>query len=494
MKNKVFALLMCLVLLALGFTSASADQSTETVTTLSLKAGPLLAEPVEVGQILDTASIRIHTMPDGYGAFVLTLNNIDTLQSLFKAEQDGVYVQSGIFGQTPLYFSWEDISTFITQQMEAYAENQGLDMQAMNVAAEMESYQAMMNSAMTDGTMTDEQMYEMMGLDEDLLAYIDDIDAKKVIESGTFAINGSDEADQKIMIVMTTEDIARVLDLQMVRDQMAGQLMANDEALSQEDVDNQVAEMVAEAKSELMDSNLQVNVTVYTKNDELVAFVFNMNGEMSGYEGEATPIGIDATLTRTTIDEAKYYQFSTTVMQNGESMEIQTGSLYMSEAFVSGEYVLYESPDEPAFKASFNCDKKNADHTNAEVSFTVYDNYAGNEQSAYLTIDQQKAENVTDTEIALYVGGTVDSIKSALDETGLITLKVNTVTQPDSGFFEALTDVSPDTSVQLLQMTDEELESYMLTLQRGLTMTVLNIIDNLPPELSESVMQSMNGF
>ena len=494
MKNKIFALLMCLVLLAFGFTAASADQSTETVTTLSLKAGPLLAEPAEVSQILDAASIRIHTMPEGYGAFVLTLNNVDTLQSLFKAEKDGVYVNSDVFGQTPLYFSWEDISAFVTQQMQAYTENQGLDLQAMNVAAEMESYQAMINGAMTDGTMTEEQMYEMMGLDEDLLAYINDIDAKKVTESGTFAINGSDEADQKITIVMTTEDIARVLDLQMVWDQMASQLMANDEALSQENIDSQVAEMVAEAKSELMDSNLQVNVTTYTKNDELVAFVFNMTGDMSNYTSEKTPIGIDATLTRTTIDTAKYYQFSTTVMQNGESMEIQTGSLYMSEAFVSGEYVLYESPDKPAFKASFNCDKKNADHTNAEVSLTIFDNYAGNEQSAYLTFEQKKAENVTDTEIALYVGGTVDSIKAALDETGLITLKVNTVTQPDSGFFVALTNISPDTSVQILQMTDEELENYMLTLQRGLTMTVLNIIDNLPPDISESLMQSMNGF
>ncbi|MBE0600271.1 MAG: hypothetical protein IH607_00675, partial [Firmicutes bacterium] len=448
MKRKTFALLVCLALLVSGLTAAAA-QDMETITTVSLKAGPLMAEMNDVAEILDIAAIRIHSMPEGYGAFVLSLNDKDALQSLFKVEQEGVYVQSGVFGAQPLYFGFEDVKNFLMSQMEAYA-------QATPDAMDMGMLQGMM-----DGSLTEEQMFGMMGVDEDLLTLMNDFKSKKVEETGTFTLQGSDTATLKTVMVLTGEDIVRVIDLPLVREQIANQMMMSDPTATQESIDAMVEENISQIKQGMTDSNIEITMTTYTKDGEFIAYTFDMAAAMDDYSGGSVPIGINATLTRTTIDTAKFYQFTLTLSDSGEAFVNQTGSLFMSDAFVSGKYVFYGMPDEPLFEAMLNCDRSQADHATAELSLTMYDGYSGDVQSAYVLFDQRKADNVTDTAIDVYVGGTVEAIKSALNETGLISVKINNVIQPDSGFFTTLQSATPETSVQMLQMTDSELEIYM---------------------------------
>ncbi|MFH1879698.1 MAG: hypothetical protein ABIK64_02760, partial [Bacillota bacterium] len=63
-----------------------------------------------------------------------------------------------------------------------------------------------------------------------------------------------------------------------------------------------------------------------------------------------------------------------------------------------------------------------------------------------------------------------------------------------SGFFSALQNATPETSVQLLKMSETELNAYMQTAEQTMMMTILTLIDNLPPEISDSLMQGMGGF
>lgn len=482
MKNKIFALLVCLALLVSGLTAASA-QDMETVTTITLKSGPLMAELQDVGRILDIAAIRVHSMPEGYGAFVLSLNDTDALQSLFKVEQDGVYVQSKAFGTQPLYFLWEDIKTSLTEMLEAYAQSQP------TAALDADMLQGMM-----DGSLTEEQMLEMMGLDEELLTLISDFESKTISENGTFRVQGSDEATLKTVTVLTGEDIVRVIDLPLVRDQIANQLLMSDPQATQESVDQMVNEEITLIKQGIMDSNVVITMTVYTKDDELIAYTFDLAAAADDYNGGTVPIAVNATLIRTTVDAAKFYQFSVVLSQADEEFVNQSGSLFVSDTFVTGKYTIYAMPDEPLVQVSLNCDKSQPGLTSGELSLSMYDSYSGDAQSVYMMFDQQKAENVTDTTIDVYLGGTVESIKSALHETGLISLKFNTVVKPDTGFFDTLKNAAPDTSVQLLKMTDTELESYMMTMQQGLMGTVLTVIDNLPPDISNALMESMGGY
>lgn len=511
MKIKGFILLVLLLLITLGITAAVA-QSTETVTTITLQTGALLAEYEDVSQILDIAALRIHSMPEGYGAFALSLNGKDTLQSKFKLESDGIYVQSAMLGQQPLYFTWEDIKAFVMEQMESYIQTQDMltadeaeifqavldgtlsdeqmDLYAqsplMDMPFDMETLQALM-----DGSMTDEQIFEMMGIDEELLTLISDIQARQVAETGSFYVEGSDEANLKTVTEITGEDLVRVIDLPMVREMIASQMAALAYDVSQEEIARQVDAQLMEIKQMIAQSNITVTASVYTMDEDFIAFKLDMTAAMDDYSGGTVPIGIHVLVTRTSVEDAKFYQLSVKLTEADEEFLNQSGSLFVSDEFITGEYVFYAEPDVPVLEATFNCDRTQADHTTAELGLTVLEN---GPQSVFIVMDQQKADNVKDMAIDVHVGGSIDEIKNTLADTSLITLKLHIVTQEDSGYFAALQNATPETSMQLLTMDETELQTYMQSIQQSMMMTLLSVMENLPPDISNSLMESMGGF
>ena len=495
MKNKGLILIVCLVLLVFGFSSAAAAE-TETVTTITMKLGAQLEVEDVVTQVLDSAAIRIHAMPEGYGAFAVSLNDVDALKSLFKLEEGGLYVQSDILGQTPLFFSWEDLQAFILEQMEANA-----DMLEANGVLNLDMVRAML-----DGSMTEDQLLEMMGIDESFMSFVSDIAASQTTETGLFSVNGSDIANLKTTITVTSDDMVRAVDLPFVRnfilqqtmginldyspDQIiSNQMTGTSTGYSQEEIDQEIDTALAEVKQAIEENNLTASITVYTSDDAFVAFVFDISGESDEDAGS-----ISATITKTTIESAEFYQLSAVIIDNGDEFTNQSGSLYTDDDFVSAKYTFYTAPNEPAFTAALNCDMSLPGHLTGDLAFTMYDSYDGGEETAFIVFDQNIADSITDTAIDLFVGGSVDDIKASMAASQLITVNIHTVQQEDSGFFAALQNASPETSVQLLQMTDTELNVYFQGLEESLMITVLTVLDNLPPELSNSLMQQMNGF
>ncbi len=178
MKNKSLILIVCLVLLVFGFTTATAE-GTETVTTITCEPGSLLAENTALTQICETAAIRIHSMPENYGAFVLSLNDVDTLKSLFRLEESGIYLQCQMTGPTPLYFSWEDLMNLIMEQLENNPE-----LGEANALFDPDTLQSML-----DDSMTDEQVLDMMGVDQEMLDYISEIEALRTVDTGSYTLN-----------------------------------------------------------------------------------------------------------------------------------------------------------------------------------------------------------------------------------------------------------------------------------------------------------------
>ena len=454
MKNKGLILIVWLVLLVFGFSSAAAAE-TETVTTITLKLGAQLEVEDVVNQVLDSAAIRIHTMPEGYGAFAVSLNDVDALKSLFKLEESGLYVQSDILGQTPLFFSWEDLQAFILEQLEANA-----DMLEANGMLNLDMVRAML-----DGSLTEEQFLEMMGIDEAFMIFVSDIAASQTTETGLFSVNGSDIANLKTTITVTSDDMTRAVDLPFVRkfilqqtmginmeysmeDLVSQETLGTNMEYSQEEIDQEIDAALAEIKQAIVENNLTASFTVYTADDAFVAFVFDMSGASEESAGN-----ISATITKTTVESAEFYQLSVVINDDGDEFMNQYGSLYTDDDFVSAKYTFYTEPDEPAFTAALNCDTSLPGHLTGDLAFTMYDSYDGGEESAFIVFDQNIADSVTDTAIDLFIGGSVDDIKASMAASQLITVNIHTVLQEDSGFFAALQNASPETSVQLLQMT-----------------------------------------
>ena len=347
---------------------------------------------------------------------------------------------------------------------------------------------SMMNSKVESKDLTDADVMEMMDLDEETMNYIADVQASADVQSGSFALKGSDVANQKTVIVLTNEDLARALELPMVRQQMESQISVSDPYMTAEELSSEVNQQLADAKQMIMDSDMTVTISEYTNDGEFVAM------EVLLTENEnSVAQSVSFTVTKTTADYMEFYQMTATIDDGESSYQMLNGSLYYSDEFISGSLKVNDMDNEPVATANFTCDTYAADQTSGELSGTVY-SYGAADGTLLAVFDQTIDGDTTDTTIDLYTSsGSVDDLKADLMDNGLISLNINTVTQPDSGFFADLQSAAPETSAQLLTMTEDELNAYMQAVQQSLMMTVFTIIDNLPPDVSDALMQSMGG-
>ena len=456
MKNKRLILIVCLVLLVFGFSTATAE-GTETVITITCEPGSLMAENTTLTQICETAAIRINAMPEGYGAFTLLFNEVDTLQCLFRLEDSGLYLQSQSTGATPLYFSWEDLMNFIMDQLE-----NNPDLGEINAMFDPDMLQSML-----DGSMTDEQAMDMMGIDDELLEFISDIEALQTVQTGSFTLDGSDVANQKTVIALTKDELIRAVDLNVVRNMIASQLQMSSAYLTEEEINAEVDAQLDEVKQSIEESNLAVTYSIYTAADEFVAFELVVSGAMDNGDGSEDSLGITATVTKTTVGQAAFYQLSVDLFEGENEMSNQYGSLYIGDGFVTGTYLINSIDGEEIMSAALSFDTSVPGQKTGEVTLTVNDGYSETANTALVTFDQTIDENITDTVIAVYYGaGSVDSVKASLAQTDLIAVRFHTVEQPDSGFFSGLQAATPETAMQPMQMTEDELNEYMANIWR----------------------------
>lgn len=478
MKKKCLIFIVSLVLLVFSVAPAFAEGA-ETLTTITIKPGAQLAAITELTQIAEIAALRIQTMEDGYGALAIMLNQTDAVTALFHVDEGGAYVQSQAFGVTPLYFSWEDLKTMMMQQMESNPE-----MLAGSTMLNADMFQAMM-----DGSMSDEQAMNLMGIDEELLTFINDVQSAQTIETGAFTLNGSDSADQKAVTVLTKDELKRAVGLTVVRKQIASQMLMSSPTMTQEEVDAVVDAEISQMQQSIDEGNMNVTVTQYTNNGEFVAMQVVFGGVVDAVEG-----GASFTVTKTTVDEAKYYQMTFRVYEGETDYLNEQGSLYISDTFKSGNITINSFDQEPVFLADFNCDTFNPEETTGEIAFTVYNTGESGQESVLLSFIAARSDAAKDTSFSLYThSGSMEDLKAAMVDSSLISVNFHTVTQPDSGFFAALQGATPEASVQMLQMTDEERNAYMQAVQQSMMMTVMTVIQNLPPDISNALMQSMGG-
>ena len=494
MKRFAFIAVICLVLVMFGFASALAEE-TETVTTITCTPGTLLADDDTLTQICDTASIRIHSLPSGYGALVLSLGEKDVLTNLLRLEEEGIYVQSDLLGETPLYFNWEELTTMFMEQLETNP-----DLQSLQGMMNDNTFQMMMNTPMTAMTVDADSLDDldkmeslaMMDLDEETLAFATDIEASKTMETGSFTLDGSDVATQKETVVLSPEDLVRAVELPMVRQQLQQQIVMEDPTLTEAEINEQIDAMLDEMKSFITEGNLSVTVSMYTTDDAFIAYEFLATGAIKADDGSMEDLSVSMTVTKTTVEPAAFYQVKMSMNNGEENYEPLYASLYKADGFVTGKLLINSFSEIPVATITFNYDDTDAQHIVGEINATFYEEDIDVYTSGIVIFDQTKGVNVTDTTVDLYVGDQIETIKAALDNYSMISLDFHTVTQPDSGFFASLQAADPASSVQLTQMTEEEVETYMTGAQQNMMMAFFTVINELPPEISEALMEGFS--
>lgn len=484
----------------------------EIVTTVTFEPGAVLAADKIVSDLSAATSIRLNKLPGGYGALSVALSGVDVVSAQLRVGADGLYVQSETLGEKPLYFSWEDLNKGMQEAMKSSGASQpGMEQFGSGF---MSGIQQAMTASATAGEdsmpMTEEEikqrMIAAMGGDESFVNWISAIEARKVVTSGSFSVEGSDAADTKTELTLTANDLVSLFDVPFIQQKITEQLKANDSTLTDEQAATKTAEAVAAAKEKILASDMSMPIAIYTiGEEEIVALEMSMTGNFTK-DGDSVTMGTDTTatqnaetvktaanllFTRTTTGEDKLYQFSMDASGNDKPVFGMKGTVNVNAQKLTSTLTVSDESAAPVIQLNLTCDYTDAKHVTGEFDAATLS--ADSPMAVVLGFDQTVGDASVDTALSLASGTDVASIQAAGDSAVLGTLKVNMLVQEDSGFFSSLKEADPSTSVELMKMSDTDMQTYVGTLQTNAMQTLYKVFGNLPASVSSELSGLMSG-
>ncbi|MDD3213503.1 MAG: hypothetical protein PHY64_07505 [Eubacteriales bacterium] len=505
---------------AIDMLKQAKEDGKEIVSTVTFEPGALLNADQMVTDLCAATAIRLQKLTGGYGALTLALSGEDMITAQVRVDENGLYVQSEVLGETPLYFTWDDIENGIVEAMKS----SGMDEDMMTEFSKgfSEGFKNALAfgeaaKAKEDGTMTEDEIsqkiVEMMGWDESILTWANGIKDKAVVTNGSFTIGDSDTADTQTVIQITGDDLVSLFDTQFMKDQLTQQQKAQDSSLTDEEVAKKVDDAIAEMKDAMGKSDFTMQVTQLTNGeDEFVAMQYNMVGNFSetevksdiedAVETDAAAQTDDAkdTLQKMemsmqviskTLDNGKQYTAVISTSQNDALVFDLNASLTKGDTACTGTFNLTDKDQKPLMTLNLTSDYTDASHVTGQLSGAAYD---GDDEFAFLvTLDQTTGDNAIDTAISF--AGSDDLAALTADPTSAMagTLKVNTVVQDDSGFFTALAAATPDSSVELMKLSDADMATFTSTLETNFMSVVYKMFANLPDSVAQALTTEMGN-
>ncbi len=493
----------------------------EIVTTVSFVPGAELAKDQAVSDLFSALALKFQSLGERTGSFAIALSGTDMMTVQLRATDDGFYVNSKELGDQSLFFSLADIQTGIAGMLKNSGMNEASITQFSEAIGGALGEIAMNKGMMTANNntmMTTEQMKQKMldaiGADATLTAWVNGIEAKKVVTKGSFTLGDSDTADTKTEITLTAEDINALYDTQFVKDKLLAQLKASDSTTTEQ----QAEESLTKLKDAITKSGMTIPVTVYTNGEnDFVAMEYGMTGTFDNSEitmttvdstavsatdstavsatdsATATPapsvpvkMDIAAQLITKTTDSGKNYSFTMNVKKDDLAMATLTANLMNNlKGKYTGAFTLLGQDAKPMLTLALNADNSDVKNPTGELSGVAND---GTKAYAFkLAFTQVVGDSTVDTAISLSTGDSLEAIQAAPDASLQGTLKINTVVQDDSGAFKDISAATPDTSLQVLKMTDAQLGEYVKKLESNYTQLLYNVYANLPQSVAQAV-------
>lgn len=514
----VAALMLPLTALAQGaamdlFMQAQKDGK-EIVTTINFEPGAVLSAQQAVSDLSAATELRFTKLPGGYGAFTLVLSGVDTLTAQLRAQADGLFVLSDVLGAKPVYFTWADLNNTITQAMRDSGASDA------NISQFSQGFMTGFGQGFSTGMagtgdmmvpLTEaeikQKITEAMGGDEKFVAWLEGIEASKVVTSGEFTVEGSDAADTKTELVITKEQIAGLLDVPSVQVKIAEQLKAEDATLTDEQLAAKVAEVVATSKEDVLKTDVVIPMTFYTKGaEELVAADFGMTGNFKSssttVDTEAVPavetvtetvskIAVTAQYVKKTAGDVKTHTMTATASQDDEKRMAMSATLIVDPQTINGALTLLDGKDSPKLIANLTGNYADLKNLKGQMDLTVND--LSSATAVVMDFEQLVSDASVETKLALSSGASVAAIKETPDAARLGTVKITSTVQADSGAFNALKEATPETSLEVLKLSQEDLASFMNTLQSNGLQVVYKIMGNLPPSVTQMLTTPTSG-
>ena len=397
----------------------------EIVSTITFVPGATLAADQVVADLSAATSIRINKLAGGYGALALVLNGVDSVAVQLRIQTEGLYALSETLGDKPLYFAWEDLQKAANDAMK----NNGAGDASMGefgkgfMSGMQQGFAGML--ANKDGVdakpMTEaevkQKITEAMGGDDSFVKWIETIEAKKVVTTGEFTVEGSDTADTKTEIVATKEDMASLYDVPYIQKQITAQIKASDSALTDDQAAAKTKETVDSIKTELMQSDATMPITVYTKGEELVGLELTFTGnfttqttsdatvtpeataettaEPAATEAVKHKIGMYMVCSKKTADTGKTYMFKMNASQDDVKKADLAGTFTYNDQNANGTLTAQDGNANPLMTMNLTANYADAAHTTGQFDVTVND--AGKATAIVVGLDQVTGDSTIDT-------------------------------------------------------------------------------------------------
>ena len=490
-QTKLLAILLALLCALLPLSAMAATEYS-----VQLIPGDDMASVPAVKDLCDALTLRL-LQGENSGMLTLNLSGEDVFSAAARMTGDGLYLDSALLGDKPVYASAEDIGQVLTQLASA---EEGMTQETLNqikpMIAHLFSQAGMMSElkgmALADPSVTPpaelksdelrEQLQKLYGDDPAMLDYVLGILDRAEITEGSFTSDAHDPATQSIRSTLTTDDVATLQNSTTIRDTLmkSGSL---------------TAEEAAEELKKSMDNiqKMDVVLTLYTTETELVSLEMTMDAaiDVTDEDGDTDleSVQMTAAYNRLTKDGTVNHSASMLIGEDGET----EADLAFVLTAKDGSYTLDGAMNEVD-------DGKEKPILTVKGVLTVADGKAdgwlallADETQITFTYAASVEGDSTDRVMALYVReNAVALTELAASERPLFSLRLKTTENADDSALKAIEAATAETALQPLQMSDEDCTAYITSISTNATQVLYAVLSKLPSSVIELMTASGN--
>lgn len=482
MFRKILASILCLMLaLAMPLTSLAATD----VTVRVIPGDELSSLHEAVGPILN--KLLVHVVAEDEGAVVaLESDKGEVLSAALRADTNGFYVSSPLLGDRTLYFTMEDVAAFMSEMMKQSGASEAEIAEFQQAMAQMAAPSmatAQASEINEDAMMNDPAMQEFMKK----------IEEKLVITEGDFTDAAHNPATTKTELVMDSSDILLVMDSQMIKDMYAQ--MAEEAGMDPE----QLMKTVKDLFNQL---DMTYNIVAYTNEDDLCALTMDMV-----MKGDVTLEVADEN-GKTSTQKAKFdmlMDLDVNVLTQGELDTVAivanmnnngSGSDELKNAVMNMNIAVNDEADSVALVGDVTIDGKKGEFQGAFAegeNDSVKGWIAGLAKGTQMTglIEASEENDVQNVQVSLLMRSDATAIvEPTWSDKPMISVAVQVKEVETPAALAALKAATPETAMQLLKMSQEELQNEIGAISNDAISALLAGLSNLP-ELMNLFMGAM---
>lgn len=470
MIRKLITMLLCLTLAAALPLAALAD----TQHTLEIVPGDDIAALAPAGDLCEALGLTV-TRGDKSAALTLSISDNPIATVALGADMDGLYIQSSLLSDDVFYVDWDEGFDFLedlfkaTLEGQAAAEGMEVDETALETVEQMlEAYKQQIMLAiaagadsLTSGMIsvdTPEEMMEKLekvfGDDDGMLDFYAGLLEKITFEEGEFKDKERDTATTHMSMTLTGEDIAGICDTKYMRNTMEMALKAEDPTLEGEALDAMVEEAMEEVRKVYEDNDISIVLNVYATDEHQTIVGMDMGMEMNITGEEPAQIGFNMNYDRLTGKDGVNHRADVSVTADGEELgqivfQLDRGADGVSDGFLA---MLAESQ---------------------QITFDYHGYNEGD--SRMRTLDIYSRQNA------------MAIIEPAASDRPIIGFSL-TSGQVESSVLDQIDDAAPDTAVNVLKLSSEDIEELVTGIQARATQAVFTALSSLPQSVSQLIM------